>query len=145
MKHPDDDSLLKSVLELLDEHEASELKNHLRQCDDCRKRFERLRREMNIISSIEPKINQQTFPLPRSNNITYVTLMKAAALLIIGFMAGYGVSHLSSPECVNAVGHQLKPSAPPESLMRYAACESVDMAVNFDLESLPLHSDSLHI
>ena len=143
MKHPDDDKLLKSVLQLLDEHEESELKNHLLQCDDCRARFERLRRETDVIGSIEPEINKQIFPLPHARNITYVTLLKVAALLLIGFMAGYGTSHLTSPECINVVGHQLKTSSPPESLTRYAACESVDMAVIFDLQSIPLHTDSL--
>ncbi len=143
MKHPDDDNLLKSVLQLLDEHEESELKNHLLQCDDCRARFERLRRETDIIGSIEPEIEKQIYPLPRATRITYVTFLKAAALLLIGFMAGYGTSYLSPPECINVVGYQLKTSAPPESLTRYAACESVDMAVNFDLQNVSLHTDSL--
>ena len=143
MKHPDDDKLLKSVLQLLDEHEESELKNHLAQCDDCRSRFERLRRETDIIGSIKPEFERQTFPFPRTRNFTYASLLKVAALLLIGFMAGYGTSHLSSPECINVVGHQLKTSAPPESLTRYATCESVDMAVNFDLQSISLHTDSL--
>jgi anti-sigma factor RsiW len=143
MEHPTDDSLLKSVLQLLDEQEESDLKHHLAQCAECRARFERLQRETDIIGSIEPETGQQTFPLPRVKNITYITFLKAAALLVIGFMAGYGTSHLSSPECINVVGHQLTTSAPSESISRYAVCESVDMAVNFDLQSMPQHKDSL--
>lgn len=132
MKHLEDDELQKSVLQLLDEHEERQLQEHLLQCDDCRTRFDLLRQQTEIIGSLEPEIEQPDYPLPRAKRAAYIGLLKVAALLLIGFLVGFGVSELSRPVHVNVVQQQLDIPTPSISVTRYASCEPVDIEVVLD-------------
>jgi anti-sigma factor RsiW len=143
MNHPDDDRLLKLVLELLDADEEAQLEDHLAQCDSCRARLERMRSETEVIGSIEPDIDRQSYPMPRTARPTVVAWMKVAALLLVGFMAGYATSNSMHPPYVNVVPQQLKIKSPPEHVMLYASCESVDTAVNLDWLGMRSRPDSL--
>jgi anti-sigma factor RsiW len=143
MNHPDDDRLLKLVLELLDADEEVQLKDHLAKCDSCRVRFERIRSETEVIGSIEPEIDTQAYPMPQTTRPALVAWMKVAALLLIGFMAGYVTSNATRPAYVNVVPQQLKVKSPPEHVLLYASCESVDTAVNFGWLGMRSQPDSL--
>jgi anti-sigma factor RsiW len=143
MNHPDDDRLLKLVLELLDADEESQLRDHLSQCDSCRARLERMQSETEVIGSIEPEIDGQAYPMPQTTRPKFVAWMKVAALLLVGFMAGYATSNSTRPTHVNVVPQQLKVKSPPEHVMLYTSCESVDTAVNMDWLGMRSQPDSL--
>ncbi len=143
MNHPDDDRLLKLVLELLDADEEAQLKDHLSQCDSCRARLERMQSETEVIGSLEPEIERQAYPMPQTARPTFVAWMKVAALLLVGFMAGYATSNSTRPTYVNVVPQQLKVKSPPEHVLLYASCESVDTAVNLGWLGMRSRPDSL--
>ena len=80
MSHPNEDQLLKLVLELLDGDETQQIKEHLAECEPCRQQLENLQHQTEMIGSIEPEIDREFYPLPVIKRVRSVTLLKAAAL-----------------------------------------------------------------
>jgi hypothetical protein len=130
MKHPNEDTLLKSVLALLSADEEGELRSHLSQCTDCSRFFQRLSREVEKIGCIEPTIATNLFPLPRKRRNTAITWLKIASLLVLGFGAGHTVSRFTQPEQIHIVPHYLEIHGPEVSLASMSSCTPVDMAVD---------------
>jgi anti-sigma factor RsiW len=64
MRHPDDDTLLKHILELLDPNERGRLLGHLDDCAACRERHAEMERETRIIGGIEPGIPVPPVAMP---------------------------------------------------------------------------------
>ena len=62
MNHPTDDTLLKLVLELLDDNENAALREHLDRCADCRARYERMRANTDMLGSISPDVEAPSLP-----------------------------------------------------------------------------------
>jgi anti-sigma factor RsiW len=143
MTHPDDDTLLKHVLKLLDSDEERGLEEHLSQCDGCQAKLEEIRRHTELIGSIEPEIEDIHYPMPRIRRLPLVTVLKAAALVMIGFAAGYGASSLSGREPVTVVPQRVEVASPSTSLTGFTTCESLDMAVNTDWLNIHTQEDSL--
>jgi len=130
MKHPDEDTLLKSVLALLNPDAEAKLRSHLSQCDDCNRNHKRLLQEIEMIGSIEPSVATNLFPLPRRRRRTAITWLKIASLLIIGFSAGHTISRLTQPEQIHVVPHYLVTRTPEASLTSMSPCAAVDMSVD---------------
>jgi hypothetical protein len=127
MNHIDDDILMKIALGLLEQGEAASLHEHLHECDDCRTRLACIRRDMELIGSLEPKIDSPIIPLPRARCLRIAVLFKAAALLLVGFVVGYGASRLSDDHIVSIVPHRMYVSPPRHAYTDFSQCESVDM------------------
>jgi hypothetical protein len=130
MKHPDDDTLLKSALGLLDEQEEAALQSHISQCDDCRERINRIKNDTDVIGSLELDIGTPEIPLPTPHHIAYMSLLKAVALILVGFAVGYGTSTLSHRESVNVIPQQLQTSSPVGTAVQYSSCEPVDLNIS---------------
>ena len=65
------------------------------------------------------------------------------AMLLIGFLAGYVTSNSTCPEYINVIPQQIRVTSPPDSIMLYPSCESVDVVSNADWLKVRINSDSL--
>jgi anti-sigma factor RsiW len=129
MKHPDEDTMLKSVLGILEEPEERQLQEHVKECPECQARLEKLLNDTKIIGSLELDIISPTIPLPKPMRINWMPLLRAAALLLIGFMVGFGSSNLSHREAVNVIPQRLQVASPAGGAVQYSSCEPVDLNV----------------
>ena len=143
MSHPNEDQLLKLVLELLDADETRQIEEHLTKCEPCRQRMEELQHQTEMIGSIEPEIEREFYPLPVIKRVRSMTLFKAAALIIIGFLAGYGASQLSQPEPVNVVPQRIQVTSDEGSVTDFTVCESVDLTGGKYWQNNHIITDSL--
>ena len=129
MKHPAEDTLLKSVLGILEEPEERQIQEHVAQCPECQTRLEKLRNDTNIIGSLELKTDRLEIPLPKTMRINWMPLLRAAALLLIGFMVGFGSSNLSHREVVTVIPQRLQVVAPAGIGIQYSSCEPIDLNI----------------
>ncbi len=138
MTHPDEDLLLKSVLELLPAEEEQQLQTHLAACDDCRRQHRLLAGEIELIGGLEPALATTLFPMPRRPRAVAVAWLKIAVLLAVAFLAGHAVSRLAQPEPIRVVPHYLQPCSPEVSLRSMSVCVSegtwVDLKTWVDLD-----------
>lgn len=129
MNHPHDDDLLKFALELLDEQEAREIEDHTKNCRECRAKLARVREETNLLGSVQCAAAAPEFPRKKANSRVLYVALRAAALLLIGFLAGYGTSNLTCPPPVNVIAASEKLSPPADSLTRYAFGDATEIRV----------------
>lgn len=129
MNHLPDDDLLKYALELLDENEARGIDVHLKECGECRARLERLRTETELLGSIQATAEEPVFSRPKAKSRVLYVALRAAALLLIGFLAGFGTSNLTCPPPVNVMGAYGELSPPADSLTRYVVCDATEIRV----------------
>ena len=143
MNHIDNDTLLKFVLELLDDQENKRIQEHLSQCERCRATLENTQRQIDIIGSIDPEIDALHYPLPRAQHISFLPVLKAAALVLIGFVVGVGTANLHQPEQVNVVPQHIELSSPQSPAAAFTSCESLDIYTNFQWSTNQSQDDSL--
>ena len=143
MSHPNEDQLLKLVLELLDADETRQIEEHLAECEPCRQRLEELQGQTEMIGSIEPEIDRAYYPLPVIKRVRSVTLLKATALILIGFLAGYGASQFSQSEPVNVVPQRIQVTSDEGSVTDFTICESVDLTADRHWQTRPVVLDSM--
>ena len=127
MNHIDEDLLMKYALQLLEKQEAAALTEHLSECSDCRVRLDGVRQEIELIGSLEPKIEFPPIPLPKARGIRIPVWLRAAALLFAGFMIGYGASLFSEDQVVIVVPHRVSASPYLQENPDVTHYESVDM------------------
>jgi hypothetical protein len=138
MKHPDDDTLLKSVLGIMDEQEKAALESHISQCEDCRERIDGIKKSTDIIGGLVLDTGVSDIRLPADHRVAFKSLLKAAALILIGFAIGYGTSILAHRESVNVIPQQLQASPLKGTAVQYSSCEPVDL----NIPCIPLVSDT---
>ncbi len=129
MKHPDEDILLKNHLDLLDEGERSVLMTHLDSCALCRERSRTIRREIDVIGSIDPELVVPEIELPAAKREPWSVGIRVAAILLIGFFVGYGYSRFFTPPEYQVVPSYHNPSAPSLTIEEFSICESVNLEV----------------
>jgi anti-sigma factor RsiW len=122
MIHPDEDTLLKLVLETLDEPAAGQAAEHLAACEPCRAIFDRFKAEAALLGSFDPPLEISAPPLPRAKIVSLKSFLRVAAILIIGFSAGFLAREWTRPQAVVVVEQSLVTHAPPDSIA-YAACD----------------------
>ena len=127
MNHINEDVLMKIALQLLEEGEETVLQEHLSACTDCRERLERIRQDINLIGSLEPRIEKSFIPLPEARGLRIPAWLRVAALLFAGFVIGYGASLLSEDQVVFVVPYRVLASPPLQEHPGFTHCESVDM------------------
>lgn len=141
--HPDEDVLLKFVLQTLDDDEQRIIESHLRECAECRSAVDRIRRETDLIASFDPETELPAFSCPKPRSRTTVVLLRAAALLLIGFLAGYTTSFLSGREYQNIIPYRVQSTRDSRPLDQFTTCESIDINIGrIRIEPIP-RSDSL--
>jgi hypothetical protein len=130
MIHPSDDKLLELALELFDDAETRSLQEHVSLCAECRARFERIRSNTDLLGSISPVSNAPPMPLWRARRPVLYPLLKAAALLVVGFLGGLAAADLVRKPEVNVVPSYLIVSSPPDSITRCPVSEATAQGVN---------------
>jgi len=129
MKHLEEDMLLKLVLGVLEEREERELQAHLALCQECQVKREKMVKDTEIIGSMKLDTGSLKIPMPKPTRISFMPLLRAAALLLIGFMVGFGSSNLSHREAVNVIPQRLQVASPTGNVVQYSSCEPVDLNV----------------
>jgi len=125
MNHISEDTLLEYALEIIDnDKELDEIELHLKECAECRKQFEVIHNEINIIGNVRGRGQFLSIPeVNRKHRLAY-TLFKAAALIVFGFSLGYGTSNWTHRETISILPTYLKPSPPADSLIGFAASDA---------------------
>lgn len=111
MTHPSEDLLLVHALELhVDAAQREELEAHIDSCPTCRAILDQIHGDLRIISGLQPRsrLASPPFGAARSAIRAYV---RVAALLILGFTAGYMTSELFSQRPVTIVPFIHSPSS----------------------------------
>ncbi|MBP1656998.1 MAG: hypothetical protein H6Q31_1599 [Bacteroidetes bacterium] len=128
MNHPDEDTLLKYVLEVLDTSDARELKGHLDACASCRLACDTIERQVRQLGTVSFPIETPDLPLPASTRRPYVLyVLRAAAILLVGFVLGYTTALMREPEMQVVISQQFRPTAPRVSVSHPLPCEQVDI------------------
>jgi hypothetical protein len=127
MTHLDDDTLLRSALETLDERDNALARAHLAVCLQCKERMERVREEVGRLSGISVEVGEVAAPSLRRRWVAVPALARAAAILAFGFLAGYVTADLTAPLRPAAVQQRLVPGGPPAPRTGFFPCQAVDV------------------
>jgi len=126
MTHLDDDTLLKFHLEMLDPSDDVRIRQHLSACRQCGERDKKVQGEVGRLSEIEMRLDEVAPPpLPRRVRF-FAVAARVAAVLAVGFLAGYMTAEVANPLPPNTVQQRLVPArlaAPPSG---YVPCQAVD-------------------
>ena len=121
MTHINEDELLKYALEITaTEAERSEIADHLDGCDYCRERLLTMQGDIEIMGSIKGHGFALLRPVRRGKRYWIQRIVRAAALLLLGFLAGLGVSDLSHREPQNIWPSYMEFLPPADSLKMMA-------------------------
>ncbi len=127
MKHYNEEILLKLELELLTKEEEENIRDHLSECEHCRETYSTIKGDINLIGSYEPDVEPEIIPLPVKKKNIARQLLKVAAILLVGFFAGFLTSDLSNPEKVIVVKQSIIKGTVLESTGNFKTCEQVDL------------------
>jgi anti-sigma factor RsiW len=152
MTHNSEDELLGYALEAIasDEERAS-IAAHLAVCSECRMRLKNLRKDIEIIGGVGPRQRVLRIPSPRPRAlgipglrphirwtptprpreaVTH-TILRTAALIVLGILVGFGASRgvHREPEFVSSAYVTLSP--PTDSLTGYTVSDATDIPVHY--------------
>ena len=83
--------------------------------------------ERYVIGSIDLDTGLSDVPMPKQFRVAYMPILKAAALILIGFAVGFGSSRLSHREPVTVIPQRLQVGSPSGSIVQYTSCEPIDL------------------
>jgi anti-sigma factor RsiW len=127
MTHLDDDALLGFVLETLDAPEESRVREHVIGCPECCERMGKVQADVDRLSGVSLQVREAPVPpLPVGRRFLPV-LTRVAAILAVGFLAGYVTADLSAPVHPEAVQQRLVPGVPAAPRTGYFPCRPVDV------------------
>jgi anti-sigma factor RsiW len=127
MNHPNGDTLLKYVLGTLDESETEAIRQHLSSCEECRNEERKIDGEVTRLSIVDIPLGTVEPPrLPRKTR-RLVPVLKAAAVLAVGFFIGYATAELSNPVSPIPVQQRLIPSQVAVPSSGYVPVREVDI------------------
>ncbi|MBT3232720.1 MAG: hypothetical protein HN356_07885 [Calditrichaeota bacterium] len=127
MEHPTEDKLLGLELELLDAEEKQRIREHIRECKKCEMRFSKVVADTQILGSIDPEIVLPIYDYPDIDKHSFRAILRFAAVLLIGFIIGYGTSLFSRPVCNNVVPQYLKTKPVEQPMFQFTSTEVVDL------------------
>ena len=128
MTHFDDDTLLKFLLETLDGADDLQVREHVAGCRQCKGRADKLQEEIGQLSGIEMRIGRGTTPSLSRRFRLLTVVSRAAAILAVGFLAGYMTAEFSNPIRPVAVQQRLVPGYPTIPSMGYYTCQALDVS-----------------
>jgi anti-sigma factor RsiW len=132
MNHFNDDELLEYALETgADQSVRAEIARHVAACPECRARFEELREDMGIIGGIRPIPPVSRIPRMRMRSSLVYSILRAAALVILGIALGFGGSRMidRQPAVVTPAYTALSP--PPDSVSSYVVADATGLPTSF--------------
>jgi anti-sigma factor RsiW len=127
MIHPDDDALLRFLLETDEEEERPSLERHLEACPQCRERFAKIRRETDMLAGFDPDLPPLRVPMPKGPRLVWRRLSPMAAALVVGIALGYGLSRITAAPDRTVVASYLTRFPAPGPVTDFVVCESVDL------------------
>jgi len=130
MNHLGEDTLLKSVLKLLDDQDEKIVHRHLLECPECSLSFKNIEDQTQIIGEYQPEIEETFYPLPKEKSIPFGTVMRVAFVLIIGFLFGFFTSEYISNGYINIEEQHLISMSPTTSIFKYHPCEQIDIWIS---------------
>ena len=129
MNHVDGDTLLKYVLETLDEQTEAAVRDHVSVCDRCSRAAGKLQAEVQRMAGIEIRMSDAAPPpLPRRFRILQ-SASRMAAVLAVGFLFGYLTAEVSNPPLRVPVQQRLIPTVVARNDTDYVPCEATDVSV----------------
>jgi len=126
-RHPDHDTLLKYALQTLSAGEAGKIRKHVGACRGCRARVERLEREIGLLGSIRPQLSAAIPPLPRKSMPWPSVWLRAAAILVVGFLLGLSTAQFVQPRPVDVVEQYVVPQPPEATSGAAVSCAPIDL------------------
>lgn len=127
MIHPDSDTLLKFVLQTLDDSENEAVRQHLSHCEQCREEERKTEGGVRRLSSVDIPLEMVVPPpLPRRSHVL-IAALKVAAVLAAGFVLGYATAELSNPIRPIPVQQRLIPSQIAVPSSGYVPAQEVDV------------------
>lgn len=126
MNHPDEETLLKYSLETLDAADASLVREHLSVCQVCRKQQTKIHAELERMSGVAINVDGAAPPMLQRKVRVLRAAARVAAVLVVGFLAGYMTAELSNPLHPMPVQQRLIPRSPASLPSEYVACQAVD-------------------
>lgn len=95
MYHIDENRLLAYVLEVLDcDADRNEIAEHLHGCPECSAQLERIRGDVQIISSIQPYARVLQMSNPRGRRRRAYAILRAPVMIVLGVFVGFGIASL---------------------------------------------------
>lgn len=129
-QHPDDDTLLKYVLEILDDADDAATRDHVTRCGQCAARCRELSKPIDRITTVQFKIQEVAAPrFPRRKRSMSAVVIRAAAILAAGFLAGYLTAGWTALPPTLSVPQHLEPESPATTLPHFTSCDQIDLAV----------------
>ena len=94
--HYTEDELLQFVLQTLEPDQHIEIDRHLTECQQCNTRLSKIRRDIESLQKLSPDIQNPVISYPSRLRLVFPakSLLKAAALLLIGFGLGFSTNSL---------------------------------------------------
>ncbi len=129
MTHLDEDTIIKFQLEVLDKKDLNKIEDHLRSCEICSSKLNKVKNQINLINSYNPKIEEQPFLIKRNVSTLGFWLKRAAVFLII-FLLGYYIFLTSKPTQVIVSKQQLVSKPPTINLHSFVECRNIDIYQN---------------
>jgi anti-sigma factor RsiW len=99
MSHLTEDEILRHVMGLLDEDESGGAARHLVECNTCQEIERAIRHDIDRLSGLRMDSSVMSPPLPMAySSFRIPGWLRAAAILLIGFVSGVSVSRLFIPK-----------------------------------------------
>ena len=114
-------------METLDTKEEEVIRNHLASCEICTQKVTKIRSDVVKLREYNPDVETGFIPLPAKDRSNW---LKAAAILIIGFIVGYFTSNYLHPEQVQVVEQLLISTSPKVSVTSFNPVAVADAFTN---------------
>ncbi|MFH1374177.1 MAG: hypothetical protein ABII79_10305 [bacterium] len=130
--HISEDKLIEYALEIVDvDNERAEIEEHLETCQLCRSRLREVRSDIDTISSIRLDRPVAATPSSTTWHDAVYPLLRVAALIVIGLVAGFGTSLWFEDKPARVVSQYVTLSSPADSVSRYAASDATDISSDY--------------
>ena len=130
MTHPDHDTLLRFVLQTLDEPDNAIVSGHLPACEECRELEQKFLSEVEKLQGIKFHIAVPAPPRLTRRSRRLVVVSRWAAVLATGFLLGYMTAQLSDPVRPVVVQQRLIPTRAEVSSSAFVSCQAIDVTTS---------------
>jgi hypothetical protein len=132
MTHNSEDELLRYALEVIaNEEERASTAAHLAVCSECRVRLEDLRKDIQIVGGVRPRRRVLLIPNSRPREVLTYTILRTAALIILGSLIGFGASKGVHRELEFVSSGYVTLSPPTDSLTAYTVSDATDIPAHY--------------
>ena len=126
MIHPDEDSLLRLQLELIEPDEAKALQEHLAICGSCCKHYLLYEKDIEALREFSLKPIHERYALPRVSQPSLNYWWRAAAIIVVALSVGsIALFEYGRPIQVEPMRLALTP--PPDSLVARLSCTAIEL------------------